>query len=383
MVKEIRLALDCGFNVDVVCFEFKNWSYANNLKIIKDLKQVNFKIIPANRKPILPWLKSVVLEKMLKAYAGLFEINGFYLSQAASRRTVLLLNSIKSLENKYDWVIGHNYGAMYPAAFAAQKFNCKSGFDMEDYHPGEGHNVKEQQLIKKLILEQLPKFNYVSFASPLIKEQVKVDFGKELSGWIILLNYFTKNEFIKPNPLHNEVLNLVWFSQNINYGRGLEQIIPAIETKYPRIKLTLIGNKHEDFFNKYIQGKKSVTTLPPMEQSELHKALNNFDAGLAIEPGKDQNNLLAIGNKLLAYCQAGLFIIATDTPAHVNFFADKPGIAKITSLNKENIKETIEELLKKSECIQLSKQQRFTNFELHCWETESVKLKEVWEDVVL
>ena len=54
---------------------------------------------------------------------------------------MLLLNAIGDLKGDYNLVVGHNYGAMYPAVMAAKKFGCKCGFDMEDYHPGEGHDV--------------------------------------------------------------------------------------------------------------------------------------------------------------------------------------------------------------------------------------------------
>lgn len=381
LVKEIKLALSYGIVVDVVCFEFKNWSYENNLSIIDSLKQARFIIIPANRKPAWPWVKSVVTELVCKQCAQIFNLKNFFLSQAVSRRTILLIDSIKKLDGHYDWVIGHNHGAIYPAIFASKKFNCNPGFDMEDYHPGESNDVKQQRLIKNLLLEQLPKFKYISFASAGIKNQVVSDFGKEYTNWFTVLNYFSKKEFIEPNLIDEEAVKLVWFSQNINYGRGLEQLIPVIERYYPKVKLTLIGNKHENFFLQFIKDKKSIELVSPMDQQMLHDALSNFDVGLAIEPGKDLNNRLAVSNKLLAYYQAGLFILASDTPAHNNFFEDKYGIAQVTSLEKDKLMTVVKKLIDDKDTIRSKKQQRFNEAQFYIWEKESQKLIDSWKNI--
>lgn len=381
LVKEIKLALDEGFTVQVVCFEFKNWSYDYNNEIIKSLKNASFIIIPANRKPAWPWFKSVLLEKLFFACANIFPLKGFYLSQAVSRRTILLIYAIKKITGNFDWVIGHNHGAIYPAIYASKKFNCKPGFDMEDYHPGEGNDIKQQGLIKKLLLEQLPKFRYISFASAEIKNRVVSDFGKEYQNWFIVLNYFSKTSFVLPASVNEDALKLVWFSQNINYGRGLEQVIPVIEGYFPKVKLTLIGNKHENFYTEFISKKKSIEMLSPMNQQTLHIALSKFDVGLAIEPGKDLNNRLAVSNKLLAYYQAGLFIVASDTPAHKNFFEKKPGIAIVTPLEKDTLMTVVEKLIVDKDTIRRNKQQRFTEAQSYNWESASQVLLNCWKSV--
>ena len=127
---------------------------------------------------------------------------------------------------------------MYPAVMAAKKFGCKCGFDMEDYHPGEGQDVGFQQMLRKLIAENLPLFHYVSFASALIKKRTVEDVCHDDSRLVVVLNYFSKAEFTAPVVQHEQRLRLIWFSQNINYGRGLEQMVPVVETFYPCLLYT-------------------------------------------------------------------------------------------------------------------------------------------------
>lgn len=379
LFKEIKLALEIGHSVDVICFEFNNWSHSFNLDLLKEIEQANITLIPANRKPFAKWFYSVAKETGYRALGKMFSFKGRYLSQAISRRSDLLLQAIQQLKGPFDLVVGHNPGALYPTIYAGKKFNCATGFDVEDYHPGEGENPHEQQLIKKLIEIYLPQTDYVSFAAPLIKSKTAQDIGQEGGNWQVVLNHFKATDFIKPATIDNQSLQLVWFSQNVNYKRGLEQIIPIVEQYHPAIHLTLIGNRKEAFYNEYIKGKKAVSLLPPKDQLSLHRAMSGYDIGLAIEPGKDKNNFIALANKLLTYFQSGLYILASDTPAHLDFFESKRDHGIAVSLEPANIPFVFDGLLQKKDLLRKAALARYAEAAKHSWETESLKLKKIWE----
>ena len=115
LFKEIELALDNGFEVEVVCFEFDNWSYTFNQQLKEKVSRAKFTIIPAGRSPFWPWAGSVFLEKAFR-FAGKFvSLPDWALSHAVSRRSVLLTRAVKKISEEFDLVIGHNPGALYPA----------------------------------------------------------------------------------------------------------------------------------------------------------------------------------------------------------------------------------------------------------------------------
>lgn len=379
LVKEVRLALEQGHHAEVVCFEFNNWSYPFNQDIKKEFKDVKLHIIPAGRSPFLPWVMSVFLESFFRVTGRFIPLKGWVLSQAVTRRTNLLVKKIKDINGHFDLVIGHNPGALYPAWLAARKFNCKCGFDVEDYHPGEGNDQLVQKLTLQLMNFYLPQMGYVSFAAPLMKTRTISDIGNEGMHWLEVYNFFPKNEFHEEQEKSNGPLRIVWFSQNVNYKRGLEQIIPALERYQDRIELTLIGNKKHEFFETFLSKYSFVKYLPPMDQTSLHLHLSSFDVGLAIEPGKDYNNIIAWSNKLLTYFQCGLFVLASDTPAHKNFFNRFPQHGISLPLQADLATEAIEKMLTMKEWIQSGKEKRFLAAQEQCWEREGEKLAEAWK----
>lgn len=381
LYKEIVLAVEAGYKVEVICFEFNNWSYAFNQELKSKIPSVKITSIPAGRKPLFSWASGVFLERGLRWTNHLFPLAGFFLSQAVSRRSMLLQKAIKKTKGDFDWVIGHNPGALYATFLAGKKFRCKTGFDIEDYHPGEGTDKNEQGLIKKLISHYLPRMDYVSFASPLMMERTIEDTGTKKDDWFVILNYFSAGDFVLNDQPAAGPLKLVWFSQNVNYKRGLEQIIPILRAYRDDIELTLIGNRKESFYKEFIEGNDYVKYLPPMDQQSLHRKMAEFDIGLAIEPGKDKNNFIALANKLITYFQSGLYILASDTPAHIDFFKKFPGNGLAVSLEKNNIPSVLGKLRQDIELIRQSRQKRFETGQQNSWETERVKLHDTWKNI--
>lgn len=333
--------------------------------------------IPAGRKPLLPWLLSVATESILRISGSIFSLPVPALSQSVSRRSNLLIKELNKVSNP-DWVIGHNPGAIWPVLYAAKKFNCRAGFDVEDYHPGEGNNKYLQSLVKKLMVRLLPKMDYVSFAAPLIFEQVNAEMDFNLTKWLTIPNYFPASDFAEPTILVDQPLKLVWFSQNISAGRGLELVLPIIKKAAVKLELHLIGNLDQDFYKNHLKEISNVLLHPPMKQYELHQSLGQFDIGLALEPAKDKNNELAVSNKILAYLQAGLFVVATNTPAQESYLKEFPGHGICFDYRANNAETVFEKIIDEVNTIRSQRITRYKNFENRNWESTSQELLATW-----
>ncbi|MEO9145218.1 MAG: hypothetical protein ABI237_06630 [Ginsengibacter sp.] len=379
LVKEAKLAMSEGYQVSVLCFEFNNWSKAINDKIVERLKSnIMYYGIPGNRKPFMPWLSSSGIHSFAKVLLKLFPKNSWLLGMRSNKRAWLLSKELKKIKETFDLVVAHNPGSFYPAMNYAQKNKIPFGIDLEDYHPGENSRDEISPTDRELQNAVLPKASYVSAASPLILEYAQKDSNIPLKNGIVVLNYFPSAEFIKPTTKENKKLKLVWFSQQISFNRGLEQLIPVIKD-IPDIELHLFGNCDEGFKKEWLTGHENILIHSVLPQRELHKKLAEFDMGLALEPGKDLNNELAISNKILAYFQAGLYILASNTLAQKQFIDQHPEHGRISELEARELAETLNDLLDQKEYIRSKAIARFEKAKVFCWEEESKKLAAIWD----
>jgi glycosyltransferase involved in cell wall biosynthesis len=382
LVKELRLALSNNFAVTVVCFEFRNWSYDLNASLKKELRDAGavLHIIEAGRNNPLSWLYSIACEKLCLFLSRFFPGNTHILAQAVSRRHVLLSAALHKVKQPA-LVVGHNHGAMAACLLAAKKFHCPAGFDMEDYHPGEGTDIKMQQLISRLMQQLLPGMEYVSFASDAIKKRVEEDLHGTGKNWITLMNYFPSAEFVPPLIKSNgDIIKLVWFSQNINSDRGLELIFPFLKKHSTVLELHLFGNLNKAFYGDTLKNYPNIIVHDPLSQSALHRALADYDVGLALEPGKDVNNGLAVSNKMLAYLQAGLYVIATDTTGQSFVLNQLPGHGFCFNANDKGVDTRLEKFLLDWPGLKDESMKRYEFFRDINWEHASGQLADAWSN---
>lgn len=377
LVKEIRLAVEQGWDIEVICFHFDNWSAEANQHLLDEFSQVKFHVIPAGKRPVLPWLRSVAAEQCYRLWFSITKkISSRSLAYAVSRRSILLEKKLKEV-SKPGWVIGHNPGALWPVYKAKQQFNCKAGFDVEDYHQGEGNRQSLQYMAKKLLGDLLQKMDYASFAAPLFREANMNDLGADGRNWEIILNYFPSQEFPAPSKV-NGPLKLVWFSQHVNPGRGLEYILPAIKKMGNKVELHLIGNMNKNFYEVEMSGHKNIIVHGAMPHKQLHEQLKHFDIGLALENASDLNREYCITNKLICYLQAGLYVLASKTRGQEQFIGKFSNHGIIFNNSEKAFEEALENALNNTESIRLENLSRYNNFQEHNWERESQKLLRFW-----
>lgn len=380
LVKEIDLAVEMGFDVQVLCFQFDNWSSPLHDQIKCKYPNVDFWEIPAGRKHLIPWLRSVFLEKLARILALLGMQNIKILSNAISRRSILLLQKSTRLKHA-DWVIGHNPGALFPAFVIGKRMKSKIGFDVEDYHPGEGNNRLIQDCILRTMKIILPKLSYVSFASASIQDETEkqVDFFQS-SDRFTLLNGFKKNEFRLNN--NNEIsgpLKLVWFSQYISYKRGLEQVLECLNSFNGKIELHLYGSMDPQFEKEIINSNPFVKCHGVLSQTDLNLSLSTYHVGLALEPAKDINNNLAVSNKIMAYLQAGLFVLYTSTTGQSKFLSSFEEVTRQTPVDLRQIKQDLEWLIVNQELVRGKSKKRSDMLENISWDNAKLTLKNTWE----
>ena len=227
-----------------------------------------------------------------------------------------------------DWFIAHTQAALPAAAAAAAHWNARLGFDCEDllaHAPGE-----PGALLRVIEAEYLPRCAYVSAASPLMAEQLARD--HRIPPPVVLYNVFPlelAEGMLAPGERRAAaVLRLHWFGQTIGPGRGLEDAVAALAHLPGEVELHLRGNPSAGYRERLEElaggGRQRLFFLPPLEHDEVIRAMEPFDAGLALERPDHGNYSLTVTNKLFSYLLAGLAVAATNTPGQREVMAQIP-----------------------------------------------------------
>mgnify|MGYP002619315001 CR=1 FL=1 len=384
-LKEMRLALDAGYKVSVIAFEMDNWTKDKESLIREELKDtVQFHYISATRKPIVPWLIYGLLERLCRRLFVMGLRSRRCVATGVNRRSAQISRLLAQKKLKADFIIAHNPGAFYPAAWWANRIGKPYAIDVEDFHPGEGNNPLVSKMQEFLLQQSLPNAAYVSYASEPIMRQTHQLFStiQNPDHHFVINNVFAKEEFIFSREPASGPLQLFWFSQNVDAKRGLELVLPVLDQFSSQIKLNLLGNRRQQFYEEYLAHRSYVNCIGPVTQKELHRIAGQFDVGLAIEPGSDLNNTLLLSNKIWVYFQSGLYILATETEGNKSFVSRFPTHAAYVSLEPERFGEAMVNLLKNIESIRKEKENRWRNAQQHGWAAECLKIEKHWRRVL-
>jgi hypothetical protein len=251
---------------------------------------------------------------------------------------------------------------------------------VEDYHPGETTDVKAADVMKRLMRTVLPTASYCSYAAPLIAKEVQQDIPGMQNTQLVILNGFDADEFARPVTTHADQLKLVWFSQHIDAGRGLEQVLPVVNNLYPQVELHLIGQLNKTFEETYLSNRTGIVLHAPMQQKQLHLFLADFDAGLATDIPVNRNREIALTNKIIAYAQAGLAIAAMHTAAQDHFLNESELQFEQMENDPSSISKALLALYRKKKTGELNKQEQFQKGQSYAWQKLSQPLLAIWEN---
>jgi len=390
LLKEIDLISKTHI-ITVVLWKLRNWSDKINKQLIQDRPHINFITLDASRNKLLQWFIWALIEKISRIIYPLSKSSLLINSLAHTRRSIQILNTIKNIK-EIDGIIAHNLGALFPAYYISKKRQIPFIYDIEDYDAGikVPQGGKYYKKYTEFLLKRCAQSaNALTSASTLIGKYTLDLIGGHTNHHVIL-NSFPTSEFFEPKTnSEKSTIRFVWFSQTISFGRGLEQLFESfcLPNFNPNIKvhLTIIGNLDEDFNRKIIKPFQSrltkIITLnisPPLPQNKLHKELSKYDIGLALEIGKDLNNKLAVSNKIIAYTQAGLYVLATNTMAQRHFIKDHPNIGIVSSSSPHDLSLIIKKIISNNTKIKANQLNRYKAAHKLSWENEATKLINIW-----
>jgi len=389
------------FLVDIVGISRSSLWDAKDQKLISSGLNNYIPLKGLRRNSPFKWLIVQVLHLLSLIAEAIKKGDMRIISAASSKSTILLLLYLYFNPPKKIYAVYSFSATFYTALEIARKCGAKLYIDIEDFHPGEsvsGNSLKEKMRRETLFQSILPVADGITFASPLISM-----YTNELVPGIprenIVLNSFPASEFKsiekKIWQMQEKRIGFIWYSQRISYGRGLEELFEAfnlIERENPallmKLHFTFVGAVDEDFRLGFLDEQSArnpdlICSKEPMPQSDLHAYLAEFDIGLALEfSSTNLNRDLCLTNKILAYAQSGLYILATDTQAQTQFIEEDPNRGMLCGQTPEDMTEALKYILEHIDEIRGKRKARFEAARSLAWENESKKLLKIWNEIL-
>lgn len=255
---------------------------------------------------------------------------------------------------------------------------AKVAYDMEDWYSHD-YLVPERPvaLLKSLEKFALENGLYCSCPSQAMATALAKAYpsGKTVQ---VLYNGFSFTENIAEDVPTLSGSSLVWFSQTIGPGRGLETILKALHVLNTKIELHLVGECVEGYDVELKQlfpfaNGHQLIIHPAVKHHELVSILASYSVGLAIENNTPENKNTTVSNKILQYLQAGIKVLATDTAGQVEVAAYfKDTVLTVPVDRPELWAERIEQLLQSAPVNRSTQLQQFN--ERFSWEAQEKKL---------
>ncbi|MDX1973078.1 MAG: glycosyl transferase family 1 [Candidatus Sumerlaeia bacterium] len=233
----------------------------------------------------------------------------------------------KSMESKADLTIAHGEPSLWVAC-ELLKMGKRVGLDLEDWHSEDllpsARVTRPITVLSKLEHTLLQQGRYRVTTSNAMAQELERTHGVSVPRVVynsFPLDFYGAKESVPSKFSTSDKLRLVWFSQVIGPGRGLEELSVALQrlsdSERSQICCTLIGerkNCYEAWFQEHVFPLGDTFKIqPPVEPWNLGEKLQRHDVGLALETNTIRNRDLTITNKVFQYLEAGLHVIATPT----------------------------------------------------------------------
>jgi hypothetical protein len=245
--------------------------------------------------------------------------------------------AIAARSQSADLFIAHNLGALPAAVLAAQHHNSVAAFDAEDYHYGEfSSDSWEAKLTRHVEDVWIPQCDATWSASPLIASAYQERFPRHTFD--VVDNVFPLTQRALRKETGKGRVRMMWFSQTIGEGRGLEPLFDALRQQVKGSwSLTLIGRVSRSFEGTLeafrSDHSEQVHVMPPMNERELFQHMARHDIGLALEIGTPLNRNLCRTNKLFGFILNGCYLLLTDTQAQSEFIELYPKSGTVVPLD--------------------------------------------------
>jgi glycosyltransferase involved in cell wall biosynthesis len=311
--------------------------------------------------------------------------NGFLFYKFFNIRLFIYL-----LFHKYDLLVANDLDTLLPNYLVSKIKGLPLVYDSHEYFTGvpEIQNRPFVKWVWKSIEKSIfPQLRYVITVSDSIADKYENEYNirpltvRNCSLYSGHISRFSRDEL----GVANDHLLLIMQGNGINIDRGGEELIKAV-SYIKKTFLLVVGSG--DSLDKL---KKSASDLNLSERvrfidsvpwEELMRYTKSADIGLSLDKNSNQNYMYSLPNKLFDYLSAGIPVIAGDLPEVSGIISGNKCGTIISEVSPEMISEAVTELLNNPGKLSLLKKNAAIASEKLNWETESEKVKTLYEGVI-
>ena len=326
--------------------------------------------------------RSFLIRGRRRGAAELYKIFGGRRLAEYSYTAALPEQRRQALLEPADWFIAHAHAALPIAAAAARNWNTRLGFDCEDLLSERQTDPRE--IVKAIERTYLSKCDYVSVPSKGIADYLQHEYG--INPPVVLYNVFPLHlaDGMSP-PLHRTKrhnVRLLWFSQTIGGGRGIEDAVIACGMLGRDVELHLRGHVAPGYERELtsLATKENVnlTLHPQIDHDDLIRSMDQFDIGLALEKPQNVGAALTVSNKIGSYLLAGLAIAASDTLGQQEVLGEQQTLSVLyPSGQPEILAQRLRPWIQNRDALRISQQAAWDLArEKCCWDVEQTKFLE-------
>lgn len=384
-IKEADALVDAGYDVHLIATRLSNRLDALDADIL-DTAKWSFDILDFT--PRSTWLFERSLSWCANKICSIFKplSKRFFLAKYAHSPFTRRLTKVARCY-RADLFIGHYPAALPAAALAAKRQGSAFAYDAEDFHLGDlpdtPSNAIKNNLIATIEGLFLRDATYVSAAAPGIADEYVRRYDVQRPS--VILNTFPKRDAppvatdrgcVQPGP------SLYWFSQVRGRDRGLEHALDAISQTKSCVHLYIRGAPQDGFDEKMIARahelgcRDRLHFLDPAKPSQMMHTAAQYDIGLSGETGVTKNRQIALPNKHFTYLLAGVPVVMSDIPAHLEFAQDISNVCNIYSRDDpKSLTRILDSLLSDEKSLTSLRRAAFDLGQTrYNWELESQKL---------
>jgi len=284
-----------------------------------------------------------------------------------------------------DLAVAHSTSTLWVASKLLKR-GKKVAVDFEDWFSREHGKVPwhPDRLIARLEKEVLAGASHATCTSDAMAEAIGRAYGKKPE---VIYNVFSLAEAPQPAPDPGpEGPKVLWISQALGPGRGLETLADALTKCEPVFTVNLVGNSQGDYQKelekKIPQAWKSrVRFQGQVKDREVMALVARHHIGLALEKKMPVNRDLSVTNKILQYLLGGLMVVATQTQGQDEIATKVDGAVRIVPAGDSNglgmalsaLAKHQDQLKRGRENARIKAEKRF------CWEKEKNRLIQIFE----
>lgn len=286
-----------------------------------------------------------------------------------------------------DLYIAHQELGLY-CGIKLIKAGKKVAFDFEDWYSedlsGASRKMRPIRLLKQMERFALKNAEFCLTTSSVMGKRMAETYSSPKP--VTVYNTFNINERLLASPKNfTDPLKLIWFSQTIGPGRGLEQFFELIKSVKANLEIHLLGNINQVFkahLVAFALGSHQVYFHPVVPSDQLTEKISEFDIGLALDLHSPLSRDLTITNKFFQYMISGLPVISTATSGQMEIFAESTPGFMLEDVVSRDMTARLEAWLCDKNELKKARANAIKLAQAYNWEKECLKLKNLINKIV-